>query len=598
MAFEDKGEAPEGFSCQPVRLLILFELANLAAGDRAGGPHAGDRPMAAAPDRAGGPHAPALCPFSAKGEARFSKGGSSFHLQHGEGGGTVSTWAKIRSPEEVRRYLVRDLVEPVSSLDLGLPEQQEKRQRRQEYLEGQKAKARVKGQERREARAAGLGLVVGRGVPSQDARQPSQVVPDPENQPDAYRVADPDQRRRDRWHRRRIAMRLEQPVPRYAKKIRGQPREALLDEDGKPVMGRSIRASCGYPSEIEAKVTLERRDNKLFYRGLLSCKSVWACPVCTAKIRAARGIELEQAIDNHRRKYPDGSVVMVTATIRHSVTDPLDKTLAAVQDAWGRGVCGGKGWVQARQRYGILGQVRATEIRAAGRHGWSPHLHNLLSLDRQPDDAQLEQLRGLIHRRWSACLVKNHGLPEPSLQRGVHVQRMTSGAGGAYLVKEGGGHGVAVAMEMTRFDLKESRTGASITPFELLDRFEAAEKRGDTANAALAEGLWIEYVEATKGRKAMHWSQGLKELLEVKEQDPDDQPDGEMADDSDGESLPDGRVMTFTREQWRALNLVDGGAGPAVVLDLVENGLYVSAERYVGLAVNLVRRRDELRSVK
>lgn len=37
-------------------------------GDRAGGPHAEDRPQAAASDRAGGPHAPTLCPFWAKRE--------------------------------------------------------------------------------------------------------------------------------------------------------------------------------------------------------------------------------------------------------------------------------------------------------------------------------------------------------------------------------------------------------------------------------------------------------------------------------------------------------------------------------------------------
>lgn len=62
---------------------------------------------------------------------------------------------------------------------------------------------------------------------------------------------------------------------------------------------------------------------------------------------------------------------------------------------------------------------------------------------------------------------------------------------------------------MARFDAKSGR-GESISPFELLDD-----------DSSISPGrravLWREYYAATKGRRAITWSRGLKKLYEIGE---------------------------------------------------------------------------------
>lgn len=64
------------------------------------------------------------------------------------------------------------------------------------------------------------------------------------------------------------------------------------------------------------------------YGGLMSCGSVWHCPICAAKISERRRVELEQAIV--LCKEMGGVVYLATYTVAHSQHDDLAKLLHAL----------------------------------------------------------------------------------------------------------------------------------------------------------------------------------------------------------------------------------------------------------------------------
>ncbi len=465
-----------------------------------------------------------------------------------------------------------------------------------------------KGRERREAvaRRQGLGLRVDGPAmewAAQPGRRPVHAVPCEDAAPelDHEGLA----RAEQRWRRLRVARRLDPPALRYQRalpkvspKAKPIPREPLIDQvTGQQVVATSVRARCGFLATPEQDphgfapkaVRAWRESGKVVLKGPQSCKSGFACPRCGPKKRAAKGLELEQGLANFWQQYPQGTAVLVTVTIRHGRVDPLADTMRAVQDAWAKGVCSGNSWKHAKKRLGYFGMVRTIEV-TYGQAGWHPHIHGLLLFEKSLNDMELYDLHQVVYRSWAGRLVAQHGQEAPSQQRGVHVQRVTSGAGGAYLVKEGG-QPRSLSLEMTRADLKRGRAGQSVTPFELLDQFAAAERAKDAAGMARTKGLWNEYVAATKGYAVLRWPPDLKAKLGVEKVDPQDQTEVDaLADDPDGQ--PDGLLQELDRGQWRALNLVHDGAGPGHWLWLLGQGLYVSAVRYVAAAVVEVARRD------
>ncbi len=125
----------------------------------------------------------------------------------------------------------------------------------------------------------------------------------------------------------------------------------------------------------------------------------------------------------------------------------------------------------------------------------------------------------------------------------------TAGDLGGYLTKVEGGWGAG--LELARSDLKRGRRGGR-SPFELLA--EAAE--GDV----LALMLWLEYERATKGKRAISWTRGLRKMLiDVADEDaPSDEDLAALAPDADevwGLDLP-ARVWVEVRRQGSLADLL------------------------------------------
>lgn len=294
------------------------------------------------------------------------------------------------------------------------------------------------------------------------------------------------------------------------------------------------------------------------YAGVERCSSIWACPHCAAVIRAGRAAEIEHAVKEHQKTA--GEVLFFTGTVRHHRGDELATTLDAVLVGWKK-MLQSRGWARLKKMHGLSGYVRAIEV-THGQHSWHPHVHALLFLDESVPAECWDELRALLFELWSDSVVRA-GAKRPT-EKGLDLRRL-DGDGrvlSAYLSKvqdekKGRTSTWGVGAEVSRSDVKRGRSG-SISPFELLD--DDLDDDLDGYSGDERGRLWREYYIATKGRRAITWSRGLKKRYDV----------GEKTDEEIQDELASTTVVWRTRAAVYREVLRSRPTDLAVALELAE----------------------------
>lgn len=228
------------------------------------------------------------------------------------------------------------------------------------------------------------------------------------------------------------------------------------------------------------------------FGGLQTCSSVWACPVCAAKISERRRADLLGAIEVH--KADGGDVLLITLTNPHHCGDSLPALLAGQQKAMSR-FNSTKSALAMWDWMGCIGTVRAWEVTHGG-NGWHPHFH-LLAFVRAGVD--LFEAKDWVYDVWAtACRLA--GLPVPSFEHGADVRDGSEAA--AYASKWGLDH------EMTKGHMKKAKSSKGRSPFDLLRSYLYDDDRQ-------AAALFGEYAKAFHRKHQLQWSKGLKDLFEV-----------------------------------------------------------------------------------
>lgn len=261
------------------------------------------------------------------------------------------------------------------------------------------------------------------------------------------------------------------------------------------------------------------------YSGVERCSSVWACPHCSAVIRAGRAAEIEHAVKAHQEQ--GGEVIFFTGTVRHHAGDKLGSTLDSVLVGWKK-MLQSRAWARLKEIYSLSGYVRAIEV-THGQHSWHPHVHALLFLDQAVPADAWDELGAALFTLWADSVVRA-GAKRPT-EKGLDLRRL-DGDGrvlSAYLAKvqdeKRSKSTWGVGAEVARTDVKSGR-GQSVTPFQLLD-----DDTDDYSEDERAR-LWREYYSATKGRRAITWSRGLKKRFDLGEK-----TDAEVQDEADSTLL-------------------------------------------------------------
>jgi hypothetical protein len=289
------------------------------------------------------------------------------------------------------------------------------------------------------------------------------------------------------------------------------------------------------------------------FGGLQHCGSRWACPVCASVIANHD----QQAVEAVLRGWiaAGGAVALATFTMSHNAGHRL-KTLWDAQAASWHAVASGRGWKADQAAFGSLRAVetakgprvdfwiptiRVTETTHGQVNGWHNHVHVLLLLPGDTTQADCEQLEERMWGRWDAAL-RARGL-HSSREHGADVRLMSGDP-----ARIAAGYVTKSSYEATRADLKSARAGHR-KPFDVLHSVVVS---GDADDL----DLWHEWEAASKGRRGIAYTRGLRETYAP---DVDDLTDEQVVElDQGGEVVCDVEPDTYraivrARADWHVL---------------------------------------------
>lgn len=280
-------------------------------------------------------------------------------------------------------------------------------------------------------------------------------------------------------------------------------------------------------------------DNERYgYGNLVSCGSVWHCPICAPKITEYRRVELAAAIVEVKRR--EGEAFMLTLTYRHDCDLPLFESVEKFYKARAS-FTASKAFKETMQAIGAIGRIFSTEV-TWGQNGWHPHLHMLILAKQCGDDAlaKIERLRDY----WGKHVFKA-GLGHIN-EHGFDVQNGDYAA--EYVAKYGREPKLSTwsaSHELAKSHVKVAK-GDNITPFGMLDLL-ASKSAIEVGNRIVGPdeliGLFREYAIEFQGRQQLFWSPKLREKLGIEAE----RTDEEIAE---GEGERD-VIGTLNLDEWR-----------------------------------------------
>lgn len=287
-----------------------------------------------------------------------------------------------------------------------------------------------------------------------------------------------------------------------------------------------------------SKIYRSTEHQRAFYAGLQVCASVWACPVCAAKISERRRLDLISAIATS--KAMGMQAYLLTLTVPHGLGDDVGKVVDGIHLAWKK-TTNGRAAQNIRKDIGLRGFIRALEV-TYGKNGFHPHLHVLLFVDSglSPESVQ----KAFIPLWQKACIAA--GLPRPS---DLHGCKVSDGSYAASYASKWG-----IESEMTRTHTKKAKPDSK-TPWDFLRDVLAKNE-----SAKKSASLFRLYVETFKGRKQLYWSNGLRKLLALS----DMQTDAEIVEKIEDYAQ---LIAQLTVEQWGAIIRTES---ESLILDIAE----------------------------
>lgn len=337
---------------------------------------------------------------------------------------------------------------------------------------------------------------------------------------------------------------------------------------------------CGRVSVNHIQLNRRLKDDawRAYYGNLVTCGSIWACPVCASKINAHRSEELSLGLNNWA-DVRGGTVALLTLTMRHEKGTPLKTYWDALSPAVKASLGGGyRRAREAKKAAGFVGSVMTREA-TYGANGWHLHAHALVFLE-NPSAGAVEALSAALFAAWSSQLQRK-GLDAPSPRYGIDFQVLTGEQArerAAHYMAKGAFESKRAARELTRDGGKQARLG-NRAPLEILHDIAMAQTKGEVDFADVH--LWREWEAASYGRQALTWSKGLRDLVGLGL----DRPDEDLAEEGldvleDEPPFPDGveNIYNMTQETWASV-VVHRANGPTDLLELAEQELDLAKAR-------------------
>lgn len=280
------------------------------------------------------------------------------------------------------------------------------------------------------------------------------------------------------------------------------------------------------------------------FKNLMSCGSVWACPLCAAFIQEKRRSRLAEGLAAN----PDYQYELVTFTVQHRKSESLasvrDKLIGCLVAFFQR-----KGWQLLEGRYHVAGRLRAVEV-LYGDNGWHLHAHVLIAVRPGID---VDRLEADFKRRWASVTYKRDVYVDPVHGLTVSRKHKTLADKARYMSGSGFEDKKASwgpAGELTRLDDKESK---GRNPGQLLE---------DCATGDAAAGsLYLEYCRAMKGQRQLVPSGIFREMMRESDQ--------ELVDQVESDEV---LLLTIATLDWFVLCKRDDRELRAEILQIARRG--------------------------
>jgi hypothetical protein len=279
--------------------------------------------------------------------------------------------------------------------------------------------------------------------------------------------------------------------------------------------------------------------------------------VCSRAICLGRRTELAKAFEWWHDQRKGNRLHHVTLTVRHAKGEDPRGLIRGLSAAWSALWQGRKGR-ELRARVGRHFYARAVEITYGNDNGWHPHLHAVFFSKGDPPAEAWEELG----ERWRQVVGQKLGASHtPSVARGIRVRAVATKRGRS----EAADYFAKLGLELDPHT-KEARGAGHWSPWQLA---VLGSKGSASAEERMPKGraraLWVEYVKATKGARALTWSRGLKVAAGIGEV-----TDAELAQDEGPGCL----IYTIPGAAWDAACRYDKRT-PAIVAALVFEGTHV-----------------------
>lgn len=315
--------------------------------------------------------------------------------------------------------------------------------------------------------------------------------------------------------------------------------QTILHVKGKPHNQQHRTVWCGRHVVTEGAIPVFRRldGGKARLGKVKTCGSVWACPVCAAKVAEVRRRELTHAMKGHVKA--GGHAYLLTFTFPHYMGQSLAELLPKFDHARNR-LQGSKGWKKLMQVAnpakgieagvaGRVGSVTSAEVTYGAANGWHPHLHMLVFCkagafgEGEPDDygrlasAAIDYFRAEWVRHLEKAGLVDGGNRQWALDYALDVR---GGKGAAeYIAKWGHEERWGLSSELTSSHAQTGRrdtwgTKDHYTPFQLLHL--------STDGDGHATCAFREFVDAFDGKRMLTWSPGLKDHFGIAEMSDED----------------------------------------------------------------------------
>ncbi len=264
-------------------------------------------------------------------------------------------------------------------------------------------------------------------------------------------------------------------------------------------------AQCLWCRVADVHVVMSVEFKHAHYKGLQTCGSVWVCPMCAAKVEERRRIEVAGIFAWAGPEGLDSS--LHTNTFSHGMGDDLRDLFRKQQHALHL-FRANRVYVAEMKAIGYVAMIRALEI-TYGRNGWHPHTHELKFHREQLNESDAQTLRARLATAWMAACTRA-GLFVPGTDdeaafyhRSIDI-RPHFGSG-EYLAKTDDKKNWTAPHELAKASSKQGRF-AGVHPFQLAIRGNPGDPE-----------LFIDYVKATKGKRKLLFSPGLKKLAGIVE---------------------------------------------------------------------------------